>query len=164
MTILNVRKDLDYQRLIFCKKKKNRFYLSILRWSEEFNIFSHHGVVVITSSSHAESPRLEPAWWHFRMYERISIIRDWYFVKNGVYQSFLSNLTWSEVYQCESPWCSGHHICLTRRRSAVRARVVTFFNVRKDLDYQRLISCKKPFLSEFSDMIWRVKTFPVIMA
>ena len=24
-----------------------------------------------------------------------------------------------------SPWCSGYHICLTRRRSAVRARVVT---------------------------------------
>ena len=72
---------------------KNRIYQRNLRWPEEFNIVSHHAEVVITSSSHAESPRLEPAWWHFRMFERISIIGDWYFVKNGVYQS---NLTWSE--------------------------------------------------------------------
>ena len=31
----------------------------------------------------------------------------------------------NDAVETMSPWCSGYHICLTRRRSAVRARVVT---------------------------------------
>ena len=39
----------------------------------------------------------------------------------------VSSCMWNgnDAVETMSPWCSGYHICLTRRRSAVRARVVT---------------------------------------
>ena len=66
------------------------------------------------------------AWWKFRGWLRILMKknnRDW----------TLACLLWRQKISekilhwfNESPWCSGYHICLTRRRSAVQARVVTF--------------------------------------
>ena len=40
-----------------------------------------------------------------------------------------SSCMWNgnDAVETMTPWCSGYHICLTRRRSAVRARVVTKF-------------------------------------
>ena len=137
----------------------------------------HHGVVVITSASHAEGPRFEPAWWQ-KFCEEVKVecfvwtqqfssstcnglvavvmnspwykIRDcqklltcrksavrarvvtkglqrseslwicWTLCMNATeFSSFMWN--GNDAVETMSPWCSGYHICLTRRRSAVRA-------------------------------------------
>ena len=66
------------------------------------------------------------AWWKFRDWLRILMKktnRDWTLVcliwRTKISEKILYRFN-------KSPWCSRYHICLTRRRSAVQARVVTF--------------------------------------
>ena len=78
-------------------------------------------------SSACKSSATRAAWWKFRSSSRIFMKktnRDW----------SLACLLWRQkisekilYWFNKSPWCSGYHICLTRRRSAAQASVVTFF-------------------------------------
>ena len=76
-------------------------------------------------SSACKNSSTGPAWWKFRSRGRILMKktnRDWW----------LACLLWRQKISekilhwfNKSPWCSGYHICPTRRRSAVPSRVVT---------------------------------------
>ena len=77
-------------------------------------------------SSACKSSATRAAWWRFRSRGRI-------LMKKTNRNLSLACLLWRQkisekiLYRFnKSPWCSGYHICLTRRRSAVWARVVTF--------------------------------------
>ena len=77
---------------------------------------------------------------------RKSAVRDQgdkYFVRNesiGICWKICMNATefsscirnGLDAVETMSPWCSGYHICLTRRRSVVRAREVTKFLRRSE--------------------------------
>ena len=77
-------------------------------------------------SSACKKSATRAAWWKFRSRGRILMKktnRDWSLA------CLLRRQKTSEkiIYWLnKSPSCSGYHICLTRRRSAVQTRVVTF--------------------------------------
>ena len=77
-------------------------------------------------SSACKSSATRAAWWRFRSGGRIFMEktnRNWSLACLLWRQKISENI----LYRFnKSPWCSGYHICLTRRRSAIHARVVTF--------------------------------------
>ena len=97
------------------KKKQYSIYLFL----------RDHGVAVVTSALHAEVPRFDPGWCHSLLSLLIIYLAFTHNILNvaaSKYQSF-------NIQLFKTPWCSGYHISLTRRRSPVRSRVVSLFSL-----------------------------------
>ena len=79
-----------------------------------YNFLRDHGVAVVTSALHAEVPRFDPGWCHYFSLLTIylALTHNILNVAELKYQSFNIPLS-------KRSWCSGYHICLTRRRSPV---------------------------------------------
>ena len=108
-------------------------------------------------SSAFKSSATRAAWWKFRSRGRILMKktnRDWSLACLLRRQKISEKIIY---WFNKSPSCSGYHICLTRRRSAIQTRVVTFLWCRrrtKKVD-QYLISCSE---------VWRMtSTVPKLL-
>ena len=134
--------------VMHCKggRKKSISIWSVVLKSEEWLVLfqSYYNSRWCSSyhfSSACKSSATSAAWWKFRGWLRIlkkKTNRDWR----------LACLLWRQKISekilhwfNKSPWCSGYHICLTRRRSAVQARVVTFlWSIAKADEKSRSVS------------------------
>ena len=120
----------------FCDALQRRTKKSITIWSvvlksEEWLVLfqSYYNSRWCSSyhfSSACKCSATRAAWWKFRSRGRILMKktnRNWSLACLLWRQKISENI----LYRFnKSPWCSGYHICLTRRGSAVQARMVTF--------------------------------------